>query len=250
MFLDHGPVVPFAMAGLSIEGYVQDDGDDRAKTNYLGFRFGAGAHIFLADSFSLDPRVELGWSTDVGGDTEGLDVSRLQFGIVVGFSGWFGGGEAAPDYALGPAPGAGPGPSPTPTAAATTETLDFGGGVAATFYGTPGEPDMVVRFQRRGPTPVLASCQELVWQVDGQPAEMRVHADQSGEAGDVLETLEGKTAASNARFLGSARVVTLTVCGASFSLTPQHLQQLGDFAGRMQPAAQPAQNDPWGRPAY
>ena len=66
MFLDHGPVVPFAMAGLSIEGYVQDDGDDRAKTNYLGFRFGAGAHIFLADSFSLDPRVELGASPRAG----------------------------------------------------------------------------------------------------------------------------------------------------------------------------------------
>ena len=163
MFLDQGPVVPFAMGGLSLFGGVDDDGASRDKSTFFGFRFGGGAHIFLADSFSLDPRVEFGWATDVGaeGDT---DTSLINFSIIVGFSGWFGGGAAAPAPAGGgamqPLPGDAPGS--TTVANSTTETLDFGDGISATLYGVPGQNQMTVRFQRRGPAPVLQGCQQIV----------------------------------------------------------------------------------------
>lgn len=248
MFLDQGPVVPFALAGLGLQGLVDDDGSSRDKTTFFGFRFGGGAHIFLAESFSLDPRVEFGWATDVGGEDD-VDISRIRFGIVVGLSGWFGGGDPAPSYGgetVQPLPGAGPGS--TTVANSTTETLDFGGGVSATLYGVPGQSDMTVRFQRRGAAPVLQGCSQITWQVDGQAAQMAVGYTPTQESGGVLETLEGKTASNNAALLANARVVTLTVCGASFNLTPQHLQQLGDFNQRLQAQQAPQQNDPWGAP--
>jgi hypothetical protein len=133
----------------------------------------------------------------------------------------------------------------------TTETLDFGDGVSATLFGVPGQNQMTVRFQRRGPAPVLQGCQQLVWQVDGQPAQMPVGYTPTQESAGVLETLEGTTASNNAALLANARVVMLTVCGASFTLTPQHLQQLTDFNQRLQgAAAQQQHSDPWGAPAY
>jgi len=253
MFAD-GAIVPFALAGIDIAGVVvTPDGADSVKANTFGFRFGGGAHFFLTDSFSLDPRVEFGWDTRIGEDDGDQDFSSIRFSIVVGFSGWFGGGSAAPtvggnDGAMQPLPGDAPGSATV--ANSTTETLDFGDGVSATLYGVPGQNQMTVRFQRRGPAPVLQGCQQLVWQVDGQPAQMAVGYTPTQESSGVLETLEGTTASNNAALLGNARVVMLTVCGASFTLTPQHLQQLADFNQRLQGAAQPQQNDPWGQPAY
>jgi len=254
MFAD-GAVVPFAMAGLSIAGLViTPDGADSQKVNTFGFRFGGGAHIFLTDSFSIDPRLEFGWDTRIGEDDFEADFSTIRFSIVVGFSGWFGGGDPAPaaapaGAAMQPLPGDAPGSATV--ANSTTETLDFGDGISATLFGVPGDSQMTVRFQRRGPAPVLQGCQQLVWQIDGQPAQMPVAYTPTQESTGVLETLEGSTASNNAALLANARVVTLTVCGASFTLTPQHLQQLGKFNERLQGAAvQPQQNDPWGQPAY
>lgn len=257
MFAD-GTFVPFGLVGLDIGGSVfTPDGGDSVKVTTFGFRFGGGAHIFVTDSFSIDPRLEFGWDTRIGEDEFDQDFSSIRFSIIVGFSGWFGGGDPAPSYggepmgggAVEPMPGDAPGS--TTVANSTTETLDFGNGVSATLYGVPGQADMTVRFQRRGPAPVLQSCSEIVWQVDGQAAQMAVGYTPTQESNGVLETLEGKTASNNAALLANARVVTLTVCGASFSLTPQHLQQLGAFNQRLtvQPV-QPQQNDPWGAPAY
>jgi len=256
MFAD-GTFVPFALAGIDIAGLViTPDGADSTKVNTFGFRFGGGAHIFLTDSFSIDPRLEFGWDTRIGEDEFDTDFSSIRFSIVVGFSGWFGGGDPAPSYGGAPMGGTvtpmpGDAPGSTTVANSTTETLDFGNGVSATLYGVPGQSDMTVRFQRRGPAPVLQGCSEIVWQVDGQAARMPVAYTPTQESTGVLETLEGVTASNNAALLANARVVTLTVCGASFSLTPQHLQQLGAFNQRLQvQQAQPQQNDPWGQPAY
>jgi opacity protein-like surface antigen len=258
MFLD-GPVVPFALAGIGFEGFVfEDSGGDREKTNYFGFRFGGGAHIFLADSFSLDPRIELGWATDIAGEDDGVDESVIRFSIIVGFSGWFGGGDAAPaeasPFAGGGtdpytgAPVAGP-TGPTP-ANETVETLDFGGGVSVTMAGAPQRDDLKLAFQRRGTAPVLSGCSDLVWQIDGQTAEMPVSHRTTPSEDGMTETLEGVTASNNAALLGHARVVTLTVCGASFTLTPQHLQQLSAFAQRLQGPAATPQQDAWPPTAY
>ena len=244
MFLE-GPAIPFVTAGLGVSGEViTPDGADSIRATFLGFRFGGGAHLFLTDSFSIDPRLEIGWNTRVGEGELEPNYTVLRFGIVVGLSGWFGGGtervaprESAASEGLDAPPNA------------TTETLDFGGGVRATLYGTPGQPAMTIRFERRGPTPVLNGCSSLVWQIDGQAAEMPVAYAQSIDAESVeregmLEVLEGRTASHNAALLGNARVVTLTVCGASFTLTPRQLQQLGAFSRRLQQGT-PARSDPW-----
>ncbi len=255
MFSD-GAFVPFGLVGLDIAGRViTPDGSDSVKINTFGFRFGGGAHIFVTDSFSIDPRLEFGWDTRIGEDEFEQDYSSIRFSILVGFSGWFGGGDPAPSYGGEPITGGtvepmpGDAPGSTTVANSTTETLDFGDGISATLYGVPGRSDMTVRFQRRGPAPVLQGCAELVWQVDGQAAQMPVTYTPTQESTGVLETLEGVTASNNAALLANARVVTLTVCGASFTLTPQHLQQLGAFNQRLtvQPA-QPQQNNPWAAP--
>ncbi len=68
--------------------------------------------------------------------------------------------------------------------------------------------------------------------------------------GGVEERLSGSTASNNAALLGNARVVTLTVCGASFNLSPAQLRELQDFSSRLHRVTAPPAQDAWPPAAY
>ncbi|MDH5492033.1 MAG: porin family protein [Myxococcales bacterium] len=89
LFLD-GAARPFVFASAGIGGESQSitSGGVTATTsmNTFGFAGGGGLHYFLTDSFSIDPRLELGW-TFYGDDNN--DYTDFRFAALVGLSGFF-----------------------------------------------------------------------------------------------------------------------------------------------------------------
>ena len=143
-------------------------------------------------------------------------------------------------------------------AAEITEVLDLGNDVQLTLRGTPGADSMDVRLRRSGTNSVLSQCSEVSWQVDGASARMPVAYTSEASSGRVAETLSGIAGTNNATMIGNARAVTLTVCGATFTMTSAQLSQVANFSRRLsggaapqqQPAQEPAQQEqPWGQQA-
>ena len=246
-FVDSGIFRPFGDVGLFFGGGSQKVGDVKSSANFLGFGFGVGGNLFIADSFSIDPRLEFDYRFRIGAD-DGESESRWNIGLIVALTGWIGGssGDAG---SSGTRPRAGGTESPSVTE--VTEVIDLGSDVLLTLVGTPGMDSMDIRLQRRGANSVLAQCSELAWQVDGAAARMPVAYAGEELSGGIAETLAGRTASNNATLLGNARVVTLTVCGASFTMTPTQLGQLGDFSRRLNATHYaPRQEDAWPPTAY
>ncbi|MFT5359414.1 MAG: hypothetical protein ACI9KE_006657, partial [Polyangiales bacterium] len=246
-FLDSGIFRPFGNVGLFFGGDSVKVGDAKDNANFLGFRFGVGGNIFIADSFSIDPRLEFDYRFQIGAD-DGAGQSRWNVGLIVALTGWIGGSPSAGSNNTGFRAGSGESQSVTEV----TEVIDLGSDVLLTLVGTPGMDSMDIRLQRRGSNAVLAQCSELAWQVDGAAARMPVAYASEDLSGGVAETLSNRTASNNATLLGNARVVTLTVCGASFTMTPAQLAQLGDFSRRLNATnyAPQQQQDAWPPRAY
>ena len=242
LFTSDGIVRPFGLAGIDIFGQVSDSGFSRDKATFFGFRFAAGAHVFLTDTFSLDPRLELAWRTRVGEDPGEPDPSQFKIGLVVGLSGWIGAG-ASPSAIGG-------GPSAAPQEQEVHTSIDLGGEVHVDLDGVRDSEEMRITLARRGTQPVLTNCTQLAWQVDGQAAMMPVSHTSEEVRGGVEERLSGSTASNNAALLGNARVVTLTVCGASFNMTPAQLREFQDFSSRLHRVTAPPAQDAWPPPAY
>lgn len=244
-FLDSGIFRPFGNVGLFFGGESSKVGDVKDSANFLGFRFGVGGNLFIADSFSIDPRLEFDYRFRIGAD-DGEGQSRWNIGLIVALTGWIGGSSSGGGNASGPS-GSGDAQSVTEV----TEVVDLGSDVLLTLVGTPGMDSMDIRLQRRGANSVLSQCSELAWQVDGAAARMAVAYDSEDLSGGIAETLSGRTASNNATLLGNARVITLTVCGASFTMTPAQLGQLGDFSRRLNATNYaPQQGDAWPPTAY
>lgn len=118
-----------------------------------------------------------------------------------------------------------------------TEVIRLGNDVLLTLLGTPGVDSVELRFQRRGANSVLSQCSQLEWRVDGATASMPVTYASENLAGGIAETLSGSAGSNNTTHLGSARVVSLSACGASFAMTPAQLGQFADFSRRLNTAS-------------
>lgn len=246
-FVDSGIFRPFGSLGLFFGGESTKVGDAKDSANFLGFRFGVGGNLFIADSFSIDPRLEFDYRTRIGAD-DGEGQSRWNIGLIVALTGWIGGSSSGGSSNSGAQGGSS---SDAQSVTEVTEVVDLGSDVLLTLVGTPGMDSLDIRLQRRGANSVLSQCSELAWQVDGAAARMAVAYNSEDLSGGIAETLSGRTASNNATLLGNARVVTLTVCGASFTMTPAQLGQLGDFSRRLNATNYaPQQGDAWPPTAY
>ena len=245
-FLEDGIIRPFVEGGLFFGGASQKIGSVKDSANFLGFRFGVGANIFLAERFSIDPRLEFDYRFRLGAD-DGEGQSLWNVGLVVALTGYIGGGSDSPRTSN---TGFQAGSGETQSVTEVTEVIDLGNDVLLTLVGTPGMDAMDIRLQRRGMNAVLSQCSELAWQVDGAAARMPVRYASEDLSGGIAETLSGVTASNNATLIGNARVITLTVCGASFTMTPAQLAQLGDFSRRLNATTYAPQQDVWPPPAY
>lgn len=132
--------------------------------------------------------------------------------------------------------------------AQVTEVLTLNSEVQLSLVGTPGAESVNVLLQRRAAGAVLSQCSAFSWRVDGASASMPVSYTSEAFSGGVAETLTGRAGINNTVMIGNARVVTLTVCGASFSMTPAQLGQFTNFTRQIgantaapQESAQPQQ---------
>lgn len=93
MLSPNSSVRPFFTAAVGIAHRGSDDGD--TETTLTGIQLGAraGVRAFLADGFSLDPALVVGWSgawgeLDLTGDDADLSANTFNVGLQLGVSGW------------------------------------------------------------------------------------------------------------------------------------------------------------------
>jgi outer membrane protein W len=94
MFSPGNTVRPFVGAGVGLLIQSSEDADEN-ETSLTGFQLvgRAGLRAFLADGFSLDPALDIGWGTASGeaesavGDLD-LSASVFNVGVSLGLSGW------------------------------------------------------------------------------------------------------------------------------------------------------------------
>lgn len=130
--------------------------------------------------------------------------------------------------------------------AQVTEVLTLNSEVQLSLVGTPGAESINVVLQRRAAGSVLSQCTEFGWQVDGATVSMPVSYASEAFAGGVAETLTSRAGTNNTAMIGNARSITLTVCGASFSMTPAQLGQFASFSRQIGGNADRAPQQPAG----
>lgn len=94
MFSPGQTVRPFVGAALGLSSSSTEAGTAETSTTALQLLGRVGIRAFLADGFSLDPALTLGWASLLSGDLDlgvadaDLSGSAFNIGVAVGFSGW------------------------------------------------------------------------------------------------------------------------------------------------------------------
>lgn len=94
-FRSEGTFRPYAQLGATFSSSSESALGDRHITRYLGFQVGIGANIFATNTFSIDPRLEVGYETQIATTrTDSSSRSRLRFSLQLALSVWLGAEDA------------------------------------------------------------------------------------------------------------------------------------------------------------